>query len=159
MPFAAEKFEAVVMQLFEEKKMPVCIPALAVAAFPRPSNAMKCATHQTEAVAICAWCGRALCAACAKPSAAQRMTCSDNCASALARNDKALELILQKSFQSARASAFYSYLCGGLSAAAAVGAYFYLPSPFLIWFCAGCSLVFIASGIWYGGIARKSSSP
>jgi hypothetical protein len=119
---------------------------------------MKCAAHNSEAVAICAYCGRALCAECVKSSANERMTCSDNCASALARNDKALQLILQKSLQSARASAFYSYLCGGLSLAAAVGAHFYLPSPFLIWFTAGCGGVFIASGIWYGRIARKQKS-
>jgi predicted nucleic acid-binding Zn ribbon protein len=118
---------------------------------------MKCYPHQAEAVAVCAYCGRALCADCAKPTATQRMVCSDNCAAALARNDQALELILQKSFQSARASAFYSYLCGGLSAAGAVGAYFYLPVPFLVWFTVGCSGVFIASGIWYGRIARKNS--
>src|SRR5471030_2803152 len=119
---------------------------------------MKCLTHNSEAVGICAYCGRALCADCAKPGTAERMTCSDNCATALARNDQALQLILQKSLQSARASAFYSYLCGGLSAAGAVGAYFYLPVPFLIWFTTGCSVVCIASGIWYGRIARKSDS-
>jgi len=116
---------------------------------------MKCLTHNSEAVGICAHCGRALCAECAKPGATERMTCSDNCATALARNDKALQLILQKSLQSARASSFYSYLCGGLSLAAAVGAHFYLSVPFLIWFTAGCGVVFIASGIWYGLIARK----
>src|SRR5450432_1984101 len=118
---------------------------------------MKCLTHNSEAVAICAYCGRALCADCAKPNATQRMVCSDNCAAALTRDDKAMQLILQKSLQSARASAFYSFLCGGLSAAAAIGAKFYLPSPFLIWFTAGCSVVFIASGIWYGRIAKKQN--
>ena len=117
---------------------------------------MKCLAHHSEAVAVCAYCGRALCADCAKPNATQRMACSDPCAAALTRNDEALQLILQKSLQSARASAFYSYLCGGLSAAGAVGAYFYLPVPFLVWFTAGCSVVFIASGIWYGRIARKN---
>ena len=116
---------------------------------------MKCAAHQAEAIGVCVYCGRALCAECVKTSATQRLVCSDNCAAALARNDQALELILQKSLQSARASAFYSYLCGGLSAAGAVGAWFYLPVPFLIWFTAGCSAVFVASGIWYGQIARK----
>jgi hypothetical protein len=117
--------------------------------------AMKCSKHQTEAIAICAYCGRALCADCVPVPAAPRMVCSDTCAAALTRADRAMELILQKSFQSARASAFYSYLCGGLSAAGAVGAYFYLPVPFLVWFTAGCSVVFIASGIWYGRIARR----
>src|SRR5450631_1789012 len=110
---------------------------------------MKCAAHQAEAVAVCA--------DCARPSTTQRLVCSDSCAAALARADAALELILQKSLQSARASAFYSYLCGGLSAAGAVGAWFYLPVPFLVWFTAGCSLVFIASGIWYGRIAGKQN--
>ena len=119
---------------------------------------MKCLPHNSEAIAICAYCGRALCADCAKSQAAQRQVCSDHCAAALTQNDQALQLILQKSFQSARASAFYSYLCGGLSAAGAVGAHFYLPVPFLVWFTGGCSVVFIASGIWYGRIARKIDS-
>jgi hypothetical protein len=118
---------------------------------------MKCFPHQAEAVAVCAYCGRALCTDCAKPSVTQRMVCSTVCDTALTKNEKALQIILQKSLQSARASAFYSFLCGGLSAAGAVGAYFYLPVPFLVWFTAGCSVVFIASGIWYGRIARKQN--
>ncbi|HEX5398737.1 MAG TPA: hypothetical protein VFY06_06785 [Verrucomicrobiae bacterium] len=71
------------------------------------------------------------------------------------RADQAMDLILQKSVQSARASALYSYLCGGLSLAAAVAAKFLLPSPFLIYFAGGCGIVFITSGIWYGRIAGK----
>ena len=117
---------------------------------------MKCTAHHAEAVAVCAYCGRALCADCIKPSATQRMVCSDACAAALTRDDRAMQLILQKSLQSARASAFYCYLCGGLSAAAAIGASFYLPLPFLVWFTGGCAIVFIASGIWYSRIAKKS---
>lgn len=83
------------------------------------------------------------------------MVCSEDCATALARNDKAMQLILLKSEQNARATAFYCYLCGVLSAAGAVGAWFYLPLPFLIAFAAGCSVVFIASGVWYGRIAKQ----
>ncbi len=118
---------------------------------------MKCAAHHAEAVAVCAYCGRALCSECIQSPTAPRLVCSENCATALTRADQAMELILQKSLQSARASAFYSYLCGGLSAAGAVGAWFFLPVPFLVWFTAGCSVVFIASGIWYGRIARKQN--
>jgi hypothetical protein len=119
---------------------------------------MKCTPHNAEAVAICAYCGRALCGECAKPSASRRLVCSDDCATALTRNDKAMQLILQKSLQNARASAFYSFLCGALSAGGAIGAKSYLPSPFLIWFCAGCSVVFIASGIWYARIAKRQGT-
>jgi len=86
------------------------------------------------------------------------MVCSTECAGALKRAEVAMELILQKSLQSARASAFYSFLCGGLSAGGAIGAHFYLPSPFLIWFTGGCSVVFLASGFWYALIARKQKS-
>jgi hypothetical protein len=118
---------------------------------------MKCLPHHVEAIAVCAYCGRALCADCAKTFVTQRMVCSTGCDAALTKNDQAMQLILQKSFQSARASAFYSFLCGGLSAAGAVGAYFYLPVPFLIWFTAGCSVIFVASGIWYARIARKQN--
>jgi len=117
---------------------------------------MKCLKHNAEAVAVCAYCGRALCAECVPAPGPRRMVCSEDCAAALDRAERGLELILQKSLQSARASAFYCYVCGGLSAAAAVGAWFTLPSPFLIWFTGGCALVLIASGVWYGRIARKT---
>ena len=118
---------------------------------------MKCAAHNTEATAVCVWCGRAMCTDCAKPTPSGRMVCSVECADALAREAKAMELILHKSIQSASASAFYSFLCCALSGAGAVGAWFYLPSPFLIWFCVGCSVVFLASGIWFAVIAQKKS--
>jgi hypothetical protein len=116
---------------------------------------MKCATHHAEAIAVCAYCGRALCPDCAKPSASQRMTCSENCATSLARNDKALQILLQKHFQGARINAIFYLLCGILSVAGAIGARFYLPSPFLIWFCAGCGFVFLASGLWQWLASRK----
>jgi hypothetical protein len=117
---------------------------------------MKCLKHTaTDAVAVCAYCGRAVCADCIQAPSAPRVVCSANCAEALSRGEKALETILQQSVRSAQASAFYCYLCGGLSAAAAVVAWFMLPSPFLILFTAGCAVTLILSGIWYGRAARK----
>jgi len=86
------------------------------------------------------------------------MVCSSDCATALTRADHAVQMILQKSLQSARASAFYCYVSGGLSAAAAVVAWFMLPSPFLILFTAACAVVLIASGIWYGRGAKKQNT-
>jgi hypothetical protein len=116
---------------------------------------MKCAAHQAEAIGICAWCGRAVCADCGKSNASRRLVCSEDCTAALAQEARAMDLILRKSRQTASASAFYSFLCGALSAGGAIGAWNYLPSPFLIWFCAGCSAVFTISGIWFAVIARK----
>ena len=83
------------------------------------------------------------------------MVCSEDCATALSRADRAVQLILQKSEQSARASAFYCYLCGILSAGAAVGAVFWLPSPFLIFFTGACAAALLLSGFWYGRVARR----
>ena len=117
---------------------------------------MKCTAHHAEAVAVCVWCGKALCPDCAKPSASKRMVCSDDCAAALAREAKAMESILQKSRQNTQASAFYYYLCSALCAGGAIGAASYLQVSFLIWFCAGCAVVFAASGTWYLWIARKT---
>jgi predicted nucleic acid-binding Zn ribbon protein len=116
---------------------------------------MKCATHHAEAIAVCAYCGRALCPECSKSPPGQRMVCSSDCGTALSRTEKAIQLILQKSEQSARASAFYCYLCGMLSAGAAVAAYFLLPSPFLILFTAGCAVALLVSGFWYGRVAKQ----
>jgi hypothetical protein len=90
-------------------------------------------------------------------SPAVRLACSPDCAAALTRDDKAISLLLSKSVQSARASAFYCYLTGALSAAAAIGAWFMLPSPFLILFTGGCAIVLFASGIWYSLGSRKQN--
>jgi hypothetical protein len=117
---------------------------------------MKCLPHQAEAVGLCAYCGRALCAQCGPTPAGRRLACSTECATALQRSESALEMILQKSLQSVRASAFYCYLCGGLSAGASVAAYYKLPSPFLIYFTAGCAVALIASGLWYSKIAWQT---
>ncbi len=119
---------------------------------------MKCITHKAEAVAVCAYCGRALCPDCIQTPTAVRMVCSTECAAALARGERAMQMVLQQGVQNARASAFYCYLCGGLSAVAAVVAWFILPSPFLILFTAGCALVLVVSGVWYSSIARRHTS-
>jgi len=117
---------------------------------------MICPTHNSEAVGICSYCGRAVCAQCPKPSG-PRLVCSDTCAAALAQADKAMETILQKSVQNTRASAFYYFLCAAGCAAGAVGANFYFHVPFLTWFMGGCSVLFAIAGFWYLRIARKQS--
>ena len=117
---------------------------------------MKCFKHkESDAVAVCCHCGRALCAECIPNPPPVRMVCSVQCAEALSHGEKALETILYQSRRSVQASAFYCYVCAGLSAAAAIGAWFMLPSPFLILFTGGCAVVLLLSGIWYGRAARK----
>ena len=116
---------------------------------------MKCLKHKTDAVAVCAYCGRAMCEGCIPSATAARMICSAECGAALAQQERGIQAILQKSVQTLKASAFYCYLCGGLSAAAAIVAWFLLPSLFLIFFTGACAAVLFASGIWYTLVSRK----
>jgi len=64
-------------------------------------------------------------------------------------------MVLDKSVQGLKASAFYCYLCAALSAATAVVAWYMLPSPFLILFTGACAAVLVASGMWYTVASRK----
>ena len=138
---------------------------------------MKCSTHQAEAVAVCAYCGRAVCLKCGQSASAAtstaagpssslpgRVVCSDACGAAL--NQAAAQLtqlsmvahqLLRQSLRNTRASAFYCYLGCGLSGSAAIVAWFILPSDFLIYFTSACAVVLLVSGIWYGRAARKES--
>jgi hypothetical protein len=84
-----------------------------------------------------------------------RIACSANCTAAISHDTKALRSLLDKTAQSARASALYCYLTSGLSAGAAVAAWFMLPSPFLIYFTGACALALFAAGFWHGRVARK----
>ena len=118
---------------------------------------MKCFKHSTDAVAVCVYCGRATCKDCIISLTAPQVVCSHECAAALANDAKAVQLLLYKSTQSTKASAFYCYLTSALSGAAAITAWFMLPSPFLILFTGGCAAVLLASGVWYSLASRKQS--
>ncbi len=117
---------------------------------------MKCLRLDLVAVGVCAYCGRALCRQCANVSGAERLACEEGgCAAALARNDNALESLVEKSRQSARANSVYYYLCGILCVGAKVAAWFWLPVPFLMWFIGATAVALIISGFWFGRVARK----
>ena len=118
-------------------------------------SSMRCLKHKTEAVAFCVHCGRALCSDCIQNPSAARLVCSNGCANALAHGEQVIATMVQQGVRTAKASAFYCYLCAGLSASAAVVAWFMLPSPFLILFTVGCALVLILSGIWYGRVGAR----
>jgi len=117
---------------------------------------MKCFKHaSTDAVAVCSWCGRALCRDCIPPAPASRILCSTECLDAASRQENALQTLLYSTARSAKASAFYCYLCAALSAGAALVAWFMLPSPFLILFTSACAVVLFVSGLWYGRAAKR----
>ncbi len=100
-----------------------------------------------------------MCAPCASgpASAGKRFACSQKCAEGLARSEGALEMLLQKSRQSARANSVYYYLCGGLSAGAAIASWYWLPIPFLMWFLGASAIALVISGIWFGQAAKEKT--
>jgi hypothetical protein len=121
---------------------------------------MKCSTHHEEATAICAHCGRAVCSSCSQVTSSQRTACSDTCAQALAKADRAIDTILGRGIQMARASAYGCYLCGGLLVAFAIYAHRSYPQIRLAQLLAGVmGLALIVFGIWYHRAARKEESP
>ena len=109
---------------------------------------MNCFLHPVVATAVCIHCGRALCPDCVRPTPDNRISCSAACATSLCRQSEALQGIVTRHAQSARINAVFYLLCGLLSLAGAVAAHFYLPAPFLIWFCAGSGAIFLLSGAW-----------
>jgi hypothetical protein len=121
-------------------------------------SAMKCSKHVQDAIGVCVYCGRAVCPECRSESADPRLLCSETCAAGRERQDRAMQMILQRSEQSLHASALYCYLCGILSLLAALLAWFLLPLPFLVYFCIGCGVVLMVSGFWYGRAAKKQAA-
>jgi hypothetical protein len=118
---------------------------------------MKCHRHNSnEAIGVCVSCGRALCQECAPSSASAPLSCSSVCAENAMQLKASIKLLLDRSAQNARASAIYCYLSAALSGGAAIAAWFWLPSPFLMAFAGGSALVLAAAGFWHGKVAKKN---
>lgn len=137
---------------------------------PRPLDQkkflMKCREHNSvEVIGVCLNCGRAVCSACAaSPASAlspapSPLVCSRACAEDLTRRNGALELLVERSVQSARASAVYYFLSAGVSGGAAVAAWFWLPSPILICFAGGSAVALASAGVWHGRGAKARKVP
>jgi hypothetical protein len=78
-----------------------------------------CAT-QPRCTAICAYCGRALCPACERLPSSPRVACSEACATALAKTDRAIDLILSKTIETTRRSGYFLLAIGLMFVAFAV---------------------------------------
>ena len=71
---------------------------------------MKCSRHELEAIGVCSYCGRALCKQCATAAAPARLTCEEGCATALAKHDRALEVLLGSDDVSGTQAEMYGYV-------------------------------------------------
>src|SRR5438552_2046071 len=117
---------------------------------------MKCATHKAEAIGVCAYCGRAICSDCPSFPQSSRMACSESCALSLSRSDQAVDLLIQRSYRSARVTMQLLYLAGICFLFAASGTvvafHDYVLGPILF---GGIGVAFIAYGVWLGRKAAQ----
>src|SRR5262245_60654354 len=85
---------------------------------------MKCPTHtDTEAVAICVHCGRAMCSGCTKRSGGGRLVCSAECAAASQRLDEIAFSTVRKNSQVSRVLALFCYAVCALFSVMAIFSY------------------------------------
>ncbi len=97
-----------------------------------------------------------MCPVCSRSGGGQRSACSDACAEALAKADKATELMIRKSAQLAKANAVACYIFGGV---------FLVFAPFSLWMLPGlrvmpiflvvAGIALIVAGGWYHRVARN----
>ncbi len=97
-----------------------------------------------------------MCPSCSRVQIGQRAACSDACAAALSRADRAAELVIRKSAQVAKASALACYLCGVLFVVFGVGSLIAFPGRwFLPLFCGSLGIALVICGVWYGRAAKQ----
>jgi hypothetical protein len=117
---------------------------------------MKCVAHSQDATAICAYCGRALCSACQRVPSSPRVACSEACATALAKTDRAVDSILSKTVETTRRSGYFLLATGLTFVGFAV--YGFTESPDMrlsnAWFAA-VAVIFLVFGIWNCFLARR----
>jgi hypothetical protein len=117
---------------------------------------MKCAIHHQEATAVCVCCGRALCPSCDRVPLSDRTACSNTCAEALSKSERAVDLILSKHVQGARVTAFFLYALGTIFLAVGIVGYRLEPRILMPNAMAGaCGIALIVSGIFYHRIAGR----
>ena len=117
---------------------------------------MKCETHSSEATAVCTYCRRALCPQCERASSSPRIACSEACADALAKADRAIKLVLTKNIQGARITAYYLYILGAIFVAVGIYGYILYPRMRVVHpMAAACGIALIAFGFSFHRLAKR----
>jgi len=83
---------------------------------------MRCSRHDFDAIAVCAYCGGALCSSCDRTDSRRRHICSDSCASFLVEADSVIRMTVERNESGMRAcAAFLNIFAVGFSL---LGVYF-----------------------------------
>ena len=91
----------------------------------RSTVIMKCLTHKdSEAVAVCVHCGRALCDSCVTRSASGRIVCSQECAAGSKEIEDLIASTRYRSVRGARVVGYFAVSVGVIFCIAAAFLYF-----------------------------------
>jgi hypothetical protein len=118
---------------------------------------MKCSNHsQTDARAICIYCGVGVCGECAERTVKNRIVCSTDCANALAEEEAALQGIRAKTLGGHRLTGYFALgaavILAGFSAFTAIGQQWEILA-----FQLPLTLGLAISGIFYLRLGSKKS--
>ena len=117
---------------------------------------MKCYNHRdSEAVAICVHCGRAICLSCANPSASGRFVCSSACATSSGQIEDFLATARNKSVQNVHMTAWSMIGMGVIFAGSGVFLQQELRSFPLTVFVGATAIGLIIGGLCYLWIAQR----
>lgn len=118
---------------------------------------MKCLTHKdTEAIAICIHCGRALCESCATRWETGRFVCSPACGTASKQMEDFIAGTRHKAVRGARVTAHFLYGTAAVFGASAV--FFYFDGVWqLTAFLGACSVGSALSGLSYIRVAKRNT--
>jgi hypothetical protein len=117
---------------------------------------MKCYNHKdSEAVAVCVHCGRAICFSCAKTSASGRFVCSLACATASEQTENFILVTRNKSVRGTYMTACFVIGMGLLFAVTAVFLHQELGAIPQTIYVGGSAIGFVIGGLCYLWIAIK----
>jgi len=119
---------------------------------------MKCYTHnQAEAVAVCVYCGRAVCSSCATPSPSGRIVCSPNCAASSKQTEDYVAGTRNKTVRGARTTGFFGCAIGMICVIGAIAFHRELHAWPLTLFVSSAGIGFILTGVAYLRVAKRNS--
>lgn len=109
---------------------------------------MKCYTHKdTDAVAVCVNCGKALCNTCATLSLSGRLVCSPGCSAASKQLEDFIVSTHHKAVRGARVTSYFCCGVGVILVLSAIAFYFDVQSWPLTVFVAASGIAFLIASI------------
>jgi hypothetical protein len=118
---------------------------------------MKCFTHlQTDAVAVCANCGKALCPSCVTKSDSGKICCSESCLAATSEMEQTWEILKRRSTKGHRINGYFTLGTGCVFGIFA-GLSILIKEWPLVLFLGSTSAIFIVTGFVFLKLSKTTA--